>query len=102
MRDLGVSNSKRIVAGIMGILMLVCMLFSAFYIAAEIDHDCTGDDCPICVCIQQCVKILDQVADGAVQVSVAIPVFFIFLFVLFSVRSIVQETLVSKKVRLNN
>ena len=84
-------------------MMLVVVLFSAFYIVAETDHDCTGDDCPICACIQQCENILNQIGDGAAaQISVVAPVVFLLLFVLFSARSITQETLVSKKVRLNN
>ena len=64
---------KRIAAGIMGILMLFIVLFSAFYIAAEADHDCTGEDCPICACIQQCENTLHQIGDGiASQAAVII------------------------------
>lgn len=98
----GNSNSKRIIAGIMVIMLLAIVLFSAFYIAAEADHDCTGDDCPICACIQQCENILNQVGDGAARVSMAAPVIFLLLFVLFPAQSIPQETLISRKVRLNN
>lgn len=102
MRDSGISNTRRIAAGIVGVMMLVVVLLSASYIAAEADHDCTGDDCPICVCIQQCENILNQVGGVATQVSIVAPVVFLLLFMLFSVYSISQETLVSKKVRLNN
>lgn len=100
MRDSGISNTRRIAAGIVGVMMLVVVLLSASYIAAEADHDCTGDDCPICVCIQQCENILNQVGGVATQVSIVAPVVFLLLFMLFSVYSISQETLVSKKVRL--
>ncbi|MBQ7562497.1 MAG: hypothetical protein IJT16_00740 [Lachnospiraceae bacterium] len=102
MRDSGISNTRRIAAGIVGVMMLVVVLFSASYIAAEADHDCAGDDCPVCVCIQLCENILNQVGDVATRVSIAAPVVFLLLFVLFSVYSIPQETLISKKVRLNN
>ena len=102
MCDFSVTNFKRIAAGIMGIVMLVIVLLFSFYVAEEADHDCTGDDCPICACMQQCESVLHQVGDGTVQVSVAAPVVFLFLFVLFSVRGIAQETLVSRKVRLND
>lgn len=94
---------KRIMAGIMGILMLLIILFSAFYIAAEADHDCTGEDCPICACIHQCEKTLYQISDGiAVQTAVIIPfVFMLVIPVLFTV-CIQHETLISKKIRLNS
>lgn len=52
------SKSKRIISGSIAFLMLAVMLFSAFYITAEAEHDCSGHDCPICVCIQQCENML--------------------------------------------
>ena len=102
MRDSNISNTRRIVAGIMVVMMFVVVLFSVFCIAVEANHDCTGDDCPICACIQQCENILNQVGDGVSRGSIVAPVVFLLLFVLFSVYSILQETLVSTKVRLNN
>ena len=52
MRDYRSANSRKIAAGIMGFMMLAFVLFSAFYIAAEAEHDCEGEGCPICVCIE--------------------------------------------------
>lgn len=97
------SRHKRIAAGITGILMLFIMLFSAFYIASETDHDCTGEDCPICACIQQCENTLNQIGDGiAPQVAVIIPVVFLLVSIFLFESLFSQETLVSRKVRLNN
>ncbi len=97
------TKAKRIAAGIMGIMMLVIVLFSAFYIAAEANHDCTGEDCPICACIQQCENILRRVSEGtASELSAVIPVFFILFFAACFVAALPQETLITRKVRLNN
>ena len=64
----------------MGLMLLVFVLFSAFCIAAEADHDCCGEDCPICACIQMCENTLRGNKSGtAVQVSVLIPVLFALL-----------------------
>ncbi len=94
---------KRISAGIMGILMLFIMLFSAFYIAAEADHDCAGEDCPICACIAQCENILHQIGDGIAScAAVIISIVFLFVSVFLFATLFPQETLVSRKVRLNN
>ncbi len=94
---------KRIAAGIMGILMLFIMLFSAFYIAAETDHDCSGEDCPVCVCIQQCENTLRVIGDGiSASSSVIIPFLLILLAAALIVTAVPSDTLISRKVRLNN
>ena len=97
------AKAKRIAAGIMGIMLLVIVLFSSFYLAAEADHDCTGEDCPICACIQKCENTLRGIGDGtAIQSAAVIPVLFILLFSVLFVAEFSRETLVSRKVRLNN
>ncbi len=97
------ANVKRIAAGIMGLMMLIIVLFSAFFIAAEADHDCTGEDCPVCACIQQCENTLRGIGDGtAAQLSAVVPVFFLLFFAALFVAEFSQETLITRKVRLNN
>lgn len=97
------TKANKIAAGIMGIMLLVIVLFSSFYIAVEADHHCTGEDCPICACIQQCENTLRGIGDGtAAQSSAVIPVIFILFFSALFVAEFSQETLVSQKVRLNN
>ncbi|MCR5332257.1 MAG: hypothetical protein K6E62_13900 [Lachnospiraceae bacterium] len=93
----------RIASGIMGSMMLFIVLFSSLFIAAEADHDCVGDDCPICVCIQQCENTLHGICDGTVALS---SVVFSFIFILFvvaiPVAAVISNSPVSRKVRLNN
>ena len=97
------AKANRIAAGIMSIMLLVIVLFSSFYIAAEADHDCTGEDCPICACIQQCDNTLRRIGNGsAAQSSAVVPVLFILFVSALFVAEFSQETLVSRKVRLNN
>ncbi len=98
-----VLRHMRIAAGIMGIMMLFIMLFSAFYIAAEADHDCTGEDCPICACIQQCENTLHQISGGITsQAVIIIPIVFMLISAFPYAVCFLRETLVSRKVRLNN
>ena len=103
MRNSNVSNAKRIAAGVIGLMMLVIFLFSTFYIAAEADHDCCGENCPVCTCIRACENTLRGVDTGtASQLSAILPIFFaLFIGALF-VTAIPQDTLISRKVRLNN
>ncbi len=97
------SNKKRTVAGIMSVLMLVAILFSAFLIAVEADHDCTGDDCAICACIRQCEKTLHQFGDRIPEQATAIlPTVFLFMNAILLSNEILQGNPVSRKVRLND
>ena len=54
------SSHKKIVAGIAAFAVLFIMLFSSFYICAEADHHCSGEDCPVCACIQICENVIRQ------------------------------------------
>lgn len=68
----------------------------------ETDHDCCGDDCPICACIQFCENTLGMMGGGAAgQTAVIIPLILFFFSVFLSVCLFEQETPVSRKVRLN-
>ncbi|MCR5502783.1 MAG: hypothetical protein K6F53_07225 [Lachnospiraceae bacterium] len=94
---------KRSVAGILGMLLLLVVVFSAFYIASETHHDCEGDDCPICACIQQCENTLGQIACGTALLTALLLPIVLALFPAFRfARVFPQETLVSIKVRLND
>ena len=42
-------------------LIALAMLSSAAFIAAEADHDCSGEDCAICCAISVCVNIFKSV-----------------------------------------
>ena len=103
MRNSSTAKVLRITAGIMGLMMLFIVLFSAFYIAAETDHDCCGEDCPICACIHQCENTLRGIGGGvAVRSGAVAPVIFVFFVAAFVITAVSQDTLVSRKVRLNN
>ena len=97
------SNRIRITALIMAVMMLVVMLVSSFFIAAHADHDCTGGDCPICACIQQCENTIRGIGGGiTAESAVIIPVLISLLIMSFGVPSFQWDTPVSAKVRLNN
>jgi hypothetical protein len=103
MRSANAAKAKRIAAGVTSLLLLVIALFSAFYLAAEAGHDCAGEDCPICACIQRCESALRGFGGGtAALLSVAAPIFFILLFAALFAAALPLETPVSRKVRLNN
>ena len=96
-------RSKRIFAGIIVMLMLIGSMFSIFIIAHEADHDCTGEDCPICASIAQVENLFQQIGEvKASDALTAIPLVLLVLSVHVRVPLIMQETPVSTKVRMNN
>ncbi len=97
------SKALRIAAVTMGLMMLILVLFSAFYIAAEAEHECCDEGCPICACIQQCENTLHGIGDGtAAGLAVIAPIILILLTAAFTITAVSRDTLISRKVRLNN
>ncbi|MCR5300809.1 MAG: hypothetical protein K6E49_00045 [Lachnospiraceae bacterium] len=84
-------------------MMLVIVLFSTTFIVVHVHHNCSGDDCPICACMQQCERTLrgfgSTVPDA---VSVYVPLVLIFIIISSQAGSYTMSTPVSEKVRLNN
>jgi len=83
--------------------MLFVMLLSPLYLAMEIDHDCHGDDCPICELIARCENTLRQFSglDFAPAV-IWMPFACLMLTLAASDHFVFSETLVSQKIRLND
>ena len=50
------TKRERIVAAVLAALAVLVMLSSAFFIVAHAEHDCAGEDCPICEQLCACVK----------------------------------------------
>ncbi|MCR4925529.1 MAG: hypothetical protein K5917_04485 [Clostridiales bacterium] len=94
---------KKIAALIMGIIMLAIVLFSSLYIMVEADHDCVGEHCHICSCIQQCEKILHQISEAVISyTAVFVCAVFLSFSTVFIISKLQFKTLVSSKIRLNN
>ena len=52
------TKKKRIISLIVAIAVLFVMLYSTFYIAAEANHDCVGENCPVCYQVSICENTL--------------------------------------------
>ncbi len=96
-------NLTGITAGVMALMMLLVLLFSSFFIAAHADHDCTGEDCPICLCIHECENIIRGMGNGTTFLAVAgVTVSAVLILMSSGVFSYTWDTPVSRKVRLDN
>ena len=83
-------------------LILIITVISVFYIAEEIDHDCHGEECPICECIHICESTLHETQGKEIFVLPyaefsLVPVTDDILFSVF-----ISQTLVTYKVRMDS
>lgn len=96
-------TARRKTALILTILFVFVMLFSHIFVIAEADHECTGEDCPICeiiAIVSDTIKGLSLI--GSAVVICAALVFGIVksLYVNNEAQSI--SSLITLKVKLSN
>ena len=82
---------------------LVVMLASFFYIAKEENHNCTGEDCPICYEISVCQENLKNLGTGlAVAAMPGQNILPVLVAAILCFVVVCRISLVSQKVRLND
>ncbi len=55
-------KTRRVAAVILAAALLLAMLCSAVFIAAEASHDCVGENCPVCYQINVCQNTLKNLS----------------------------------------
>lgn len=96
-------GSLRTTAILMIFVVLMFLMLSVFFIAHEADHDCTGEDCPVCALIQMCEDSLRHLVNGAPAAAAAVLCISLILVMQFCMNDgIIISTPVSRKTRLNN
>lgn len=97
------SRTVRFAAVVISMLMLSVMLFSTFYVIQESDHDCCGDDCPICFQIDQCLSLLRNIGEGSAAIAITTALMLISGSTVPLLSCLVRPvTPVSFKVRMNH
>lgn len=96
-------NSHKKNTVLLTLLLLISVLFSLYYIAMEADHDCAGEDCPICIFLALCEENIRTIKTGILLIAACIFTFH-GLTALIPVRKtdIPLRTPVSLKVQMNN
>ena len=65
------TKKKRIISLIVAVAVFFVMLYSALYIAAEANHDCVGENCPVCYQISVCENTLKNLSLAVCAVAFA-------------------------------
>lgn len=97
-------NKNRIVSFIVVLLFSLVIFGSGLFIIFHADHNCTGEDCPVCTEIAECYGALHTIGTANADVSLLVPA---FVSALILARVIIKThsehtTLISLKVELLN
>lgn len=97
------TKRNRLIAPALALMVVLVILFSVWFVIVEADHDCIGEDCPICYQINICETNLRSVGFVAIAVIFAVFIgsFDIFMPALTK-ESAFNTSLVSLKVKLSN
>ena len=83
--------------------MFLLMAFSAFYIAEETVHECSGEECPVCECLQICEGILYETQGARLIIISALIAYELICRIGMNGSTVFSfDTLVSEKVRMDN
>ena len=96
-----IMSKKRFVSTALVFALFFVMLLSTIYIIAETEHDCVGDNCPVCSQISQCENTINTVS-SAVSIA-AVAAVFAYILMAGTVKITSQKpasTLISLKVQL--
>jgi hypothetical protein len=94
---------KKITAFLLCLIICTLMVFSYVFTIRNADHDCTGDDCSICLEIAACENFIRNVSAGIAIVSISIIIYNFVCYLFKAVYSFLRSiTLITLKVKLTN
>ena len=95
---------RKNLAIVLAIVMIAFFVCSILFIAHESDHDCSGEDCPICEEISVLEKAIEELGTGVIAVTITCAIIFRFVDkLLFKNKNQEKnESLVSLKVEILN
>ena len=96
-------KARRLFAAVGAAVLLGFQVFSTAYVIHEADHECSGEGCPVCVQLQQCVANFQLAGSGLPSdpPQIGVPPTFEGIDPV-SVVELPSLTLVSLKVRFND
>ena len=60
-----IGRKNRIGAALTAVILFASLLFMLFFLSEEAMHECQGEHCEICFCMEFCEGVISQLKDGA-------------------------------------
>lgn len=87
----------------LGVFMVLSLLCAFIFIAFEAHHECEGEQCPICACLEECVRTVRGLGDSLPILSALVVIYVATVMVsLAESEEIIFNTPVLFKVRMND
>ncbi|MGO5051055.1 hypothetical protein ACTQ6A_00850 [Lachnospiraceae bacterium LCP25S3_G4] len=93
---------KKILAVIMSFLILGTLFLSYSFLIENVEHDCAGNDCPICVQMELSVQFLSnfKLVISFVPILMALLCVFALIYAVIEIIDRISDTLITLKVEL--
>ena len=97
------NSIKKTLATLIGMMILLTILASSYFLAHEAAHKCDDEDCPVCECIHICEEALKRLSNAS-EVFVALMMFGVILSADNEINEplLISTTPVNRKIRLND
>lgn len=67
------AHTRRVLSGLCAAFVLATLAFSSIFVVSEADHDCHGQDCPVCQEIQTCIENFQLLGSSAASGEAPLP-----------------------------
>ena len=67
------AHTRRVLSGLCAAFVLATLAFSSIFVVSEADHDCGGQDCPVCQEIQTCIENFQLVGSSTASGESPLP-----------------------------
>ena len=98
--------NKRVAQGLrkaLAVVLVLSLLCALFFVASEAYHECGGEDCPICVYLEECVNTIKGFCNSLPVLSAVLAAFTAAVLCSLEVsKGLVFSTPISIKVRMND
>jgi hypothetical protein len=96
------AEKKRTISFVLAICIMMVLLFSMFYVAAESNHDCADRSCPVCYQISVCKDTLRTLSISVAVAGILSATFMELICMPICPKQNLLITLVTLKVKLSN
>ena len=84
-------------------LLLILTFISAYYVAAESEHECHEEDCPVCAVLEVCEAVLSRIGGAMPVAAIVAIVYMTYVRAEKLMEALAPErSLVEEKIRMND
>jgi len=96
-------KATKILKAVLGVFVVLSIALTLLFVALESHHDCEGEACPVCACLEECVDNIKGFSNSLPILSAVLAAFTAVVLCSLAVsEGLVYKTPITVKVRMNN